>query len=38
MFTQSKISDKCMSLNFVAPEVINGESVAKLDKKKMLIG
>ncbi|XP_048501322.1 uncharacterized protein LOC125497704 [Beta vulgaris subsp. vulgaris] len=31
-FTQSKISDKGMNLSFIAPMVVNGESVAQLDK------
>lgn len=30
--TQSKISEKRMGLNFVAPNVVNGKNVAKFDK------
>lgn len=30
--TQSKISEDGMGLNFVAPSVVNGENVSKLDK------
>ena len=33
--TQSKISDKGMGLNFVAPMVVNDENVAKLDKNEL---
>ena len=33
--TQSKISEKGMGLNFVAPMVVNGENVAKLDKNEL---
>lgn len=33
-FTQSKISDKRYELKFCGSEVVNGESIAKLDLKK----
>lgn len=33
--TQSKISEKGMGLNYVTPVVVNGENVAKLDKKEV---